>query len=170
MWLSFVLISAALSLSSMAQSCENYGVTNGSSCSCPIGFGGSTCSQPGCGGNIFQAAQRPLAPPTGQFSNLTASGCSCESGWTGTGCNVCQTASACQSAYAAVGSTSVASSVGGSQGNDTMVCNNQAAVYSSGQMSCLVEVSHRTQLQILALISYFFRTQLYRTCIQNNHH
>ncbi|KAF8188323.1 ABC-2 type transporter-domain-containing protein [Pholiota molesta] len=75
------------------------------------------------------------------FANLTASNCSCEDGWTGTGCNVCQTASACQSAFAAVGSVSAstASSVN-SQGNNTMVCNREARVWASSQMSCRVEV------------------------------
>ncbi|KAF9533605.1 hypothetical protein CPB83DRAFT_783282 [Crepidotus variabilis] len=134
-----LLFSLALALSSYGQSCENYGVLNGSSCSCPVGFGGATCSQPGCGGTIFQGAQRPLAPPSGKFANLTASSCSCTDGWTGTGCNVCQTADACKSAFAASANITAASGLGGSQGNDIMVCNNQATVYASGQMSCRVE-------------------------------
>lgn len=123
------------------QTCDNYGVQNGTDCACPTGFGGSTCAQPGCGGTIFQGSQRPLASLSGSFANLTASNCSCEGGWTGTGCNVCQTASACQSAFAAVSSVSAstASSVN-SQGNDTMVCNREARVWASSQMSCRVEV------------------------------
>ncbi|KAF9484945.1 hypothetical protein BDN70DRAFT_871937 [Pholiota conissans] len=123
-----------------AQTCDNYGIQNGSTCACPTGFGGSTCAQPGCGGTIFQGAQRPLASLSGTIANLTASNCACEDGWTGTGCNVCQTANACQSAFAAVGSVSASTaSAGNSQGNETMVCNREARVWAAGQMSCRVE-------------------------------
>src|ERR1700736_6482613 len=86
--------------------CENYGTVNGSQCSCPPGFGGTTCSQPSCNGTIFDGPQRPLAPllsGTPSYSNLSASGCTCQSGWTGTGCNVCQSASACQNGFTASG-------------------------------------------------------------------
>lgn len=125
-----------------AQTCENYGVLNGTSCSCPTGFGGSTCSQIGCGGTIFQGSQRQLtSSSTGSFANLTASTCQCESGWTGTGCNVCQTANACQTGFAAVGQATVnSSSFDGTKGNETLVCNSQARVYASSQMSCQVNV------------------------------
>lgn len=123
-----------------AQSCDNYGVPNASTCACPTGFGGSTCSQPGCGGNIFQGSHRPLTSLDGSFANLTASGCSCETGWIGTGCNVCQTASACQSAFSAVGSVSTSAASIQSQGNETMVCNTEARVYASSQMTCNVKV------------------------------
>ena len=88
--------------------CDNYGSVNGSECSCPPGFGGTTCSQPGCNGTIFQGSQRPVAPlssSTPSFANLTSSGCTCQSDWTGTGCNVCQSASACQSGYSASGNS-----------------------------------------------------------------
>jgi hypothetical protein len=126
-----------------AQTCENYGLPNGTSCVCPTGFGGSTCSQLGCGGTIFQGSQRSLTPSTatGSFANLTASSCQCESGWTGTGCNVCQTAKACQSGFAAVGQvTADSSTIDGPQGNTTLVCNTQARVWASSQMSCQVNV------------------------------
>ncbi len=133
-WVSFSLV-----LSAYAQSCENYGILQGS-CLCPVGFGGATCSQPGCGGTIFQGSHRPLATSSGSFANLTSAGCSCTSGWTGTGCNVCQTASACQSGFAAVGTVKTTSSSGGSQENNTIVCNTQTRVYASSQMSCRVDV------------------------------
>lgn len=127
------------------QICANYGVQNGSTCSCPTGFGGSTCSQPGCGGDIFQGSQRHLASASGgSFPNLTASGCSCESGWTGTGCNVCQTTSACQTGYNASGnaiSDSQAVSDAQNGQNDTLVCNTEARVWAASQMSCQVNVS-----------------------------
>ena len=125
-----------------AQTCENYGVLNGTSCACPTGFGGSTCSQIGCGGTIFQGSQRQLTTnSTGSFANLTASTCQCQSGWTGTGCNVCQTAKACQTGFASVGQATIdSSSLEGAQGNETLVCNSQARVYASSQMSCQVNV------------------------------
>lgn len=129
----------------MSLVCENYGLVNGSSCACPVGFGGSTCSQPGCGGNIFQGASRPLVPlPAGSntFANLTSAGCSCEADWTGVGCNVCQTASACQSAF---GSSGAQNSSAGLTDlptgvNTTMTCNTTPRVYASSEMSCQVLV------------------------------
>lgn len=148
----YLLLGAALFSGVSAQSCENYGTSNGSSCACPPGFGGSTCSTPGCGGDIFQGAQRPLAQQSStsggsSFANLTASGCSCESGWGGFGCNVCQSASACQSAYTSAGgsTSSTADSLTGTQ-NTTLTCNTSPRVHAANQMSCNVIVS----------ASYFF--------------
>lgn len=128
-----------------AQSCENYGFQNGSSCSCPTGFGGSTCSQPACGGDIFQGSQRSLTPvSSGSFANLTDAGCTCESDWTGTGCNVCASANACQSAYSRSGHASSdpesISSMPGSGLNNTMTCNTSPRIWAGGQMSCQVNV------------------------------
>ncbi|KAF8162818.1 hypothetical protein B0H34DRAFT_693057 [Crassisporium funariophilum] len=136
---SAVWYTLCLALFVQAQTCENFGLQNGTSCACPTGFGGPTCSEPGCGGTIFQGSQRQLAASNGGFSNLTAAGCSCENGWTGTGCNVCQNANACQTAFAATGrASSDPSSAAGLQGNQTMVCNTQARVWASSQMSCQV--------------------------------
>ncbi|TFK34870.1 hypothetical protein BDQ12DRAFT_635810 [Crucibulum laeve] len=127
----------------LGQACENYGIQGGSNCSCPTGFGGSSCSQPACGGNIFQGTQRALTPvSSGSFANLTAAGCSCQDGWTGTGCNVCQNSNACQSAYSASGhSSSDSSSIAGAQNgqNNSLTCNTAARVWASGQMSCQVD-------------------------------
>jgi hypothetical protein len=135
-----IWVSLSLVLSVYAQSCENYGILQGTSCLCPVGFGGITCSQPACGGTVFQGSQRPLATSSG---NLTADGCSCTSGWTGTGCNVCQTAGACQSGFAAVGTIKTTSSSGGSQENNTIVCSTLTRVHASSQMSCRVDVRFR---------------------------
>ena len=124
----------------MSGSCENYGTPNGTACACPPGFGGSTCSQPACGGTIFQGSARSLANGS-PFANLTSSSCSCEDGWTGTGCNVCQTAKACQSGFASVRG-SAGSLTGADTGqNNTIVCNAAPRVYAAGEMSCDVQVS-----------------------------
>ncbi|KAM5542745.1 hypothetical protein V8D89_003706 [Ganoderma adspersum] len=122
----------------MSGSCENYGTPNGTACACPPGFGGLTCSQPACGGTIFQGSGRSLANGS-PFANLTSSGCSCEDGWTGTGCNVCQTAKACQSGFASVRG-SAGSLTGADTGqNNTIVCNAAPRVYAAGEMSCDVQ-------------------------------
>lgn len=132
-------------ISALAQSCSNYGISTGSGgCTCPSGFGGSTCSQPACGGNIFQGTSRSYAPipQGGGFANLTASGCQCENGWTGTGCNVCQSSSACQTAFSASGAQGAnTTGVDGTTGqNDTVVCNTSPKVYAASSMGCNVIV------------------------------
>lgn len=130
----------------MSNSCSNYGVVNGSSCACPVGFGGPDCSQLGCGGNIFQGSNRSLtSPPTSPntFANFTTAGCSCETGWTGTGCNVCQTTQACQGGFSSVGGQNSDPTSGlwlPDGQNNTLTCNTAPRVYASGQMSCLVQV------------------------------
>ncbi|KAF8061676.1 hypothetical protein FPV67DRAFT_1509891 [Lyophyllum atratum] len=125
-----------------AQTCENYGLQNGSSCACPTGFGGPTCSQVACGGNIFQGSQRPLTPSnSNSFANITQAGCACEQGWTGTACNVCQTSSVCQTAFVASGKAPSNSDViSGSQNgqNNTLTCNTSPRVWAGSQMSCRV--------------------------------
>ncbi|KIK59076.1 hypothetical protein GYMLUDRAFT_44816 [Collybiopsis luxurians FD-317 M1] len=118
------------------QSCENYGFSNGTTCECPTGFGGSTCSELACGGNLFQGSQRPLTSTSSGFANLTASGCSCQNGWTGTACNVCETANACQSASNALGSSQIPLTGVDDGQNQTLVCNTSPRVYASSQMSC----------------------------------
>ncbi|KAF9464628.1 hypothetical protein BDZ94DRAFT_1256193 [Collybia nuda] len=125
-----------------AQLCENYGFQNGSTCACPTGFGGETCSQPACGGNIFEGIQRSLTPVSNGVANLTQAGCSCQDGWTGTGCNVCQSSNACQAAYASFANTpSNPDVVTGSQGtqNQTLTCNTSPRVWAGSQMSCRVD-------------------------------
>ncbi|KAI1791502.1 ABC transporter [Ganoderma leucocontextum] len=122
----------------MSGSCENYGTPNGTACACPPGFGGSTCSQPACGGTIFQGSARSLANGS-PFANLTSSSCSCEDGWTGTGCNVCQTAKACQSGFASVRGAAGSLTGADTGQNNTIVCNAASRVYAAGEMSCNVQ-------------------------------
>ncbi|KAI0700493.1 hypothetical protein C8T65DRAFT_657534 [Cerioporus squamosus] len=120
----------------MSGNCENYGTPNGTSCACPPGFGGSTCSQPACGGNIFQGSGRSLASGS-PFANLTS--CSCDDGWTGTGCNVCQTAKACQAGFSSVAGTVGSLTGADTEQNNTLICNAKARVYAAGEMSCQVQ-------------------------------
>ncbi|KAF8655801.1 hypothetical protein AX16_002887 [Volvariella volvacea WC 439] len=112
-----------------AQECENYGTPNATSsnqCDCPTGFGGDLCSQPACGGTIFEGGQRPLTPPLpGEtFSNLTASGC--EGLGNGNGGDGELTA------------LPVPGLPGASGGNQTLACNTSPRVYAASHMSCRV--------------------------------
>ena len=125
-----------------AQSCQNYGLSQGSSCLCPPGFGGNDCSSPACGGTMFQGPSRKTTPAPG---NLTSAGCSCQDGWGGVGCNVCTSHSACQNGYVSQNPTNVSGVTGSDVGrNDTMVCNSAPRVWAAGQMSCsvIVESTH----------------------------
>lgn len=134
----------------MSDACTNFGILNGSTCACPVGFGGADCSQPSCGGTIFQGTARSTVPkPPGQWAypNLTASACTCEAGWTGVGCNVCQTANACQVGYNEVHSGDVSSADSGylppttdNGQNQTITCNTATRVYAASSMSCAVIV------------------------------
>lgn len=132
----------------MSDTCLNSGTANGSSCACPPGFGGSNCAQPACGGNLFQGTGRQLVPTSSNadsFANLTAAGCSCENGWSGTNCNVCRTSNACQVAFSAQDASRSSSTAGlglPSTQNGTLVCNDQPRVYAAGEMSCVVQVSN----------------------------
>lgn len=122
----------------VAQSCSNYGLVQGSSCLCPPGFGGSDCLSPACGGTMFQGSNRQTAPAPG---NLTSAGCTCQDGWTGVGCDVCTSSSACQSGYVAENPTSGNGVTGSDVGqNTTMICNSAPRVWGAGQMSCSVIV------------------------------
>ncbi|KAJ8091117.1 hypothetical protein PM082_024598 [Marasmius tenuissimus] len=129
----------SLSLLASSQTCENYGSQNQSSCSCPTGFGGSSCAEIACGGTLFQGPQRRYTSTSSGNPNITASGCQCEGGWTGTACNVCGNDNACQSAFVSVrGQGDTGSGTPGISLNTTMVCNKSPRVYSSSQMSCAV--------------------------------
>ncbi|KIJ30315.1 hypothetical protein M422DRAFT_187276 [Sphaerobolus stellatus SS14] len=138
-----LLVSLLSAWTVVGQSCQNYGTPNGTSCSCPPGFGGTSCDLFACGGTLFEGSSRTLAKASGsQRSNLTS--CACDDGWGGTGCNVCQTAKACQTAFNNVhGSSSNTSTPGvgiipDQVQNVTMTCNAQSRVYAAGEMSCNV--------------------------------
>jgi ATP-binding cassette, subfamily G (WHITE), member 2 len=139
LWVIAGLVSAS---SVRAQvTCENYGTpVNSSACTCPPGFGGATCSAPACGGNIFQADQRPLVSgaSSSSFGNVSSSTCACPAGWTGTGCNVCQGSTVCQNAFSAAGGDSSNASQNGP--NNTLTCNTLPRVFAAGEMSCAVIV------------------------------
>lgn len=144
-----------------AQSCQNFGAANGSTCLCPPGFGGADCSSTACGGTIFQGSSRQTVASSPQ-GNLTASGCACESGWTGTGCNVCQTSTACQNGYSSSSAYNAENGLNGSGfgGNSTLVCNTVSKVWAAGEMSCSVKVSFcsgRYQLKIVQRALYRIR-------------
>ncbi|KAH9022606.1 hypothetical protein EDB84DRAFT_1589511 [Lactarius hengduanensis] len=130
----------ALAASARAQvTCENYGLPiNSSTCLCPPGFGGATCSAPACGGNIFQGTQRSLVSGASatSFGNVSASACACPDGWTGTGCNVCQAPTVCQSSFSRNTTSGVIPAQSGL--NNTLTCNTAPRVFAAGEMSCAV--------------------------------
>jgi hypothetical protein len=168
---------STLTLLDVAQSqlaCENYGVAlNSTTCSCPPGFGGPTCSAPTCGGDIFQGAQRPLVAnaTATSFGNVSSPSCGCESGWAGTGCNVCQSASACQSAFAAAGGTTPASSStplglpGAIGSNNTLTCNTASQVFAAGEMSCQVIVRSFIAIIYSIWLSLYIIEPHFASCI-----
>ena len=86
---------------------------------------------------------------------MTASQCSCQDGWSGTGCNVCRNSDACQSAFRSVGG---ASGGGGGNGllNETLVCSDTPRVWAAGQMSCQVIVSSLSFSPRLFQVSILF--------------
>ncbi|TFK25787.1 ABC transporter [Coprinopsis marcescibilis] len=129
-------ISLSLATTIFAQTCENYGIANGDTCSCPTGFGGPSCSEVGCQGNIFEGRKREFTETSSGFANLTVSGCGCDDGWGGLGCNVCQTSGACQSGLAANGGVTPTAGTLGDLQNHTMVCSTGPRVWAAGQMSC----------------------------------
>ncbi|KZO95147.1 hypothetical protein CALVIDRAFT_555853 [Calocera viscosa TUFC12733] len=136
----------------LSQSCEQYAIPQTSTtCLCPPGFSGPTCSLPSCSGDLFQGTSRPAAQPAqGQlYSNLTASDCTCSTGWAGEGCNVCRSSSACQNAFwasnfnATIGGGVSAPDLTGvtpdQTGNQSVVCSTDSRVYASGELSCDVD-------------------------------
>jgi hypothetical protein len=150
LWIAAGLVPLSATSVRAQVTCENYGSPiNSSACACPPGFGGSTCSAPACGGNIFQEEQRPLVSGASatSYGNLSSSACACPTGWTGTGCNVCQAPTVCQSAFNAAGGNSSSTSDPLQSGlNTTLTCNTESRVWAAGEMSCAVIVRSLTPL------------------------
>ncbi|KNE97596.1 hypothetical protein PSTG_09145 [Puccinia striiformis f. sp. tritici PST-78] len=71
--------------------CKQYGTCSeyDGQCKCPAGFGGQDCSQPVCG-SLARGDERHV-----RQDNSTS--CSCDDGWTGINCNVCQNDQVCTS-------------------------------------------------------------------------
>lgn len=128
-------------------SCLNGGIvnpTNNQDCICLPGFAGPDCSQPRCGGNPFQGL-------TALSLNVSVDSCACPAGWTGTGCNVCTAENSCNLAFLGGGLTypqlpspkGSTSSSGSDNGvlNDTLVCNTNPFVFTTGLTSCNMNVS-----------------------------
>ncbi|KAJ3249108.1 hypothetical protein HDU78_007070 [Chytriomyces hyalinus] len=81
--------------------CFNYGTCGTSSvCNCPSGFGGRDCLHPLCGSALKDNSIRPILP-SGQST------CSCDDGFTGPTCGVCQSDSVCPQATSSGISVSV---------------------------------------------------------------
>ncbi|KAI9452949.1 hypothetical protein BJY52DRAFT_1291187 [Lactarius psammicola] len=93
----WAIVWLALAASARAQvTCENYGGTQRSLVS-----GASATS----------------------FGNVSASACACPDGWTGTGCNVCQAPTVCQSSFVAAGGNTSSSVIPEQSGlNKTLTC------------------------------------------------
>ena len=128
-----------------AASCLNGGFvdpTNSQNCICLPGFAGPDCSRPRCGGNPFES-------PTSIALNLSSGPCSCPPGWTGTGCNVCTEQNSCNAAFLLGGfsyphlplpTTSASSPKPSNAANNTLVCNTDPFVFTTGLMSCNMNV------------------------------
>ncbi|KAG9125549.1 hypothetical protein FRC07_007159 [Ceratobasidium sp. 392] len=140
-----LVVAASAALSAAQTTCENFGTVSPSdpnSCICPPAFGGATCNAPACGGNLFQGAQRSVSQ-NASTGGASVTGCGCQDGWSGAGCNVCQSQSVCQSAFAAAGGSSGSGSAtsplgAGQVGNQTLTCSTQSRVYAAQEMSCAV--------------------------------
>ncbi|WRT67810.1 uncharacterized protein IL334_004784 [Kwoniella shivajii] len=124
-----------------AQTCSNYGISSSdSTCLCPPGFNvpSSDCDLPICGGNLYEPGN--AAPGgTGGYGNVTS--CECTQGFTGPGCTVCTSSSACSNSLNKylTSSNSNSNSINASPGlNTTITCSDSPVVYSSSQLSCSV--------------------------------
>lgn len=69
--------------------CMQYGNCTKASghCHCPTGFGAEDCSVPLCGSPVDERAREPRGSDSKD--------CTCDKGWDGIVCNVCQTNEAC---------------------------------------------------------------------------
>ncbi|KAI8599001.1 hypothetical protein EDD21DRAFT_380959 [Dissophora ornata] len=104
------------------QGCLNSGTCENSVCKCMPGFGGNDCSLLACGS--------PLIDPSQRTTVTSNSSCpTCDAGFGGFNCNVCETDAGCQS------KTPTRTSF---LGNENMVCNKKTEVFYDAFMSCAV--------------------------------
>ncbi|KAJ3241698.1 hypothetical protein HDU81_011022 [Chytriomyces hyalinus] len=102
--------------------CFNYGTCGTSSvCNCPSGFGGRDCLQPLCGSAVKDNQVRPILPPG-------KSSCSCDDGFTGPTCGVCQSDSVCPQATSSGISVSV-----------NQVCNKSPVAWTKQDAFCSLD-------------------------------
>ncbi|KAG0197462.1 hypothetical protein BGX28_009059 [Mortierella sp. GBA30] len=108
--------------SSSPKGCLNNGLCEGKTCKCMPGFGGADCALLSCGSPLTDPSQRPTVP--------SGTGCStCDNGFGGLNCNVCQTDAGCQAKPPSRTSF---------LGNENMVCNKKPEVFYNSFMSCAV--------------------------------
>ncbi|KAF9416956.1 hypothetical protein BGZ76_004573, partial [Entomortierella beljakovae] len=108
--------------------CLNSGVCQGSTCKCMPGFGGNDCSLLACGSPLIEASQRPTADKGDSCKT-------CDDGFAGFNCNVCQSDAGCQSRAAS--RTSLL-------GSENMVCNKKSEVFYNSYMNCAVRAPELT--------------------------
>ncbi|KAG0249929.1 hypothetical protein BG011_008801, partial [Mortierella polycephala] len=92
------------------------------------GFGGSDCSLLSCGSPLTDPSQRPTAPAGGACTT-------CDDGFGGFNCNVCQSDTGCQAKPPSRSSF---------LGDESMVCNKEPEVFHNAFMSCAVRAPELT--------------------------
>ncbi|KAF9936023.1 hypothetical protein BGZ67_002753 [Mortierella alpina] len=108
--------------STSPKGCLNNGVCQGNVCKCMPGFGGSDCGLLSCGSPLTDSSQRPTV--------ASGAGCStCDDGFGGLNCNVCQTNAGCQAKPPSRFSL---------LGNENLVCNKKPEVFYNAFMACPV--------------------------------
>ncbi|KAF9432002.1 hypothetical protein BGZ76_011422 [Entomortierella beljakovae] len=101
--------------------CLNNGQCNSGKCKCLAGFGGSDCGQLACGSPLKDPLLRPTVPINGTCAT-------CDDGYSGINCNVCQNDNAC----------TAASPRKSFFDDEKMVCNKKPNVFLNTYMNCAV--------------------------------
>ncbi|KAG0233627.1 hypothetical protein BGX31_004800, partial [Mortierella sp. GBA43] len=112
----------AYDCSTSPKGCLNNGVCSGTQCKCTPGFGGNDCGLLSCGSPLIDPSQRPTAPANTKCTT-------CEDGFGGFNCNVCQTNAGC---------TSKPPSRSSFLGTESMECNKKPEVFYNAFMTCAV--------------------------------
>ncbi|KAG0316959.1 hypothetical protein BGZ99_006571 [Dissophora globulifera] len=108
--------------SASPKGCLNGGNCENKVCKCAAGFGGGDCSLLACGS--------PLIDPSLRTTVASGTNCTtCDDGFGGFNCNVCETDAGCQSKPPSRTSFF---------GNEDMVCNKKPEVFYDAYMSCAV--------------------------------